>query len=321
MSGLRKIGAGESLDAFASYLAHEMFQGITRDSGLPYTSEHLAEVARLADIILLPSPYKAPAVAAAWLHDSAEDIKGFDVFNPFGPGRKKARGVMYLNDLLREAGEAGKHVCFMVDLLTHRKGISYQDYVMRIFTFPESGVQRTLGILAAVVKMADRRMNINPDEHANFNRLVEEYLGMDGQSRQQLEDFYRRTKTIDAFVKRGDRQINVALFVETLQDTFKARQEATAIDNLCLCLPLAEQKLLVQVGEQNSMFGWERLRSMLKDTYVQSLRLYPGVDAIHVAKRLGANRKAPEVPGYVPILDELRREAYASTGKKSGAGV
>lgn len=309
MANIKKFQKGEDVVAYASALAHQLFKGITRANGLPYTQEHLQEVAGLAEIVLLPSKYKESAVATGWLHDAGEDISGIDVLNPFDEqSSQRSPQAITLNELLMEAGEEGKYLCYMVNLLTHREGIPYLDYVNKIFSFLSSGEQRNLSIIAGVLKVADRKKNTNPNDKNNVDKLVEEYLRLRSASQRELIEFYKRTKTYDAFRQSGDFAVNVALFVETLLDSFKAKQEAMAIDNLAFYLPLAERRLLVDVGDKNCLFDWGKVRNLLKDAYTDSLRLYPGTDALHVVKRLGVNRKAPHVPGYVPILEDIRED-------------
>lgn len=301
---LAGILRGEYVVGHASKLAHELFKDIVRDTGLPYTQEHLAKVAFKLQEITMPSRYRDAAVGAAWLHDAVEDTY-VQVINPFDASQEKGIGT-YLNDLFAEAGEEGKALCFIVHLMTHRKGTSYPDYVGKIFTFPDDGRLRQLHILAALVKMADRRMNINPDESRNVNALVEEYVGLKDLSERALEEFYKRTKTIDAFRRKGSLEIDVGLFVKTLLNEFEAKQRTTALDNLSLYVPQAEQKLLIEVGENNGLFRWRAVREMLKEIYTASLRLYPG--DVHDIRRLGVNRDASYPEGYTPILKEVRLE-------------
>lgn len=310
MEKLKPIGKGDHLVGYASSLAHLLFDGIIRDMGLPYTQAHLAEVAKLVAYVTAPSGFQDAAVATAWLHDSAEDIKGLDVFDPFDASKaERKEDVVYLNDLLAEAGDEGKAVCFMVNLMTHRveKGIIYPEYVQNIFSFPKAQPQRDLHILTGIIKMADRRMNINPDERRNINKLVKEYISLEGADKKTFEEFYRKTKIIDAFTRKGEiTSLDIGLFSETLRNAFMEKQRAVAIDNISFYLPLAEKKLLVDIGEKNNLFHWENVRKMLKETYIDSLRIYPG--GIHEVKLLGINRTAPEIPGYTSILKEIREE-------------
>ncbi|MBU2637387.1 MAG: hypothetical protein KJ955_00250 [Nanoarchaeota archaeon] len=307
MQPIRKIEKGESAEGYASSLAYQLFKGITRDTGLPYTHDHLAKLALLTGELTLQSKYQDALIAAAWLHDAAEDIENIDVFNPFEKEPKKEGGVVYLNDLFANAGEIGEFICFVIDLMTHRKGALYQDYVYKIFTFPEKLLLKDLHILAGALKMADIRLNTNPDERKNVNKCVEDYFSLRNADEKTLEAFYSRTKTIDAFRKKGSMEFDVGLFVEALIDGFKQKQRAIATDNICQYLPLAEHRLLIEVGKNNGLFNWQKLRSMLKSTYTDSLRCYPG--SLYDIKRMGINRKAPKVPGYASIFTEIRQEA------------
>lgn len=307
MQPIRKIEKGESVEGYASNLAYSLFKGITRDTGLPYTHDHLARLALLTGELVVSDKYKEAAIAAAWLHDSAEDIENIDVFDPFEKEPEKKEGVIYLNGLLEDAGETGKYICFIVNLMTHRKGTLYQDYVYRIFTFPGKPIPRDLHILAGVLKMADIRLNTNPDEKKNVNSCVEDYIALRNADEKALSSFYSKTKVIDAFRKKGSMAFDAGLFVETLLEGFKQKQRAIATDNICQYLPLAEHRLLAEVGKENGLFDWQKLRNMLKSTYVDSLRCYPG--SLYEVKRMGINRKAPKIAGYVPLLKEIRLEA------------
>jgi hypothetical protein len=149
-------------------------------------------------------------------------------------------------------------------------------------------------------------MNTSPDDRRNVDKLVEEYLTMRGSDRKALETFYKRTKTIDDFVEKGDYSVDVGLFVKALEGAFKKKQLAFAIDNLALYLPLAERKLLVEVGDNNGLFDWSAVRKMLKDTYIDSLKV--SEISVHTVRMMGANKKAPEIEGYTRILKEIREE-------------
>lgn len=307
MQPIRQIEKGESVEGYASNLAYSLFKGITRDTGLPYTHDHLARLALLISDLALPSKYNDALIAAAWLHDSAEDIENIDVFDPFGKEPEKKEGIVYLNYLLENAGETGKYICFIVNLMTHRKNALYQDYVYNIFTFPDKPILKDLHILTGLLKMADIRLNTNPDEKKNVNSCVEDYIALINADEKALEAFYSKTKVIDAFRKKGSMAFDAGLFVETLMEGFRQKQRAIATDNICQYLPLAEHRLLVEVGKENGLFDWQKLRNMLKSTYVDSLRCYPG--SLYDVKRMGMNRKAPKVAGYVPLLKEIRLEA------------
>jgi len=307
MQPIRKIEKGESVEGYASNLAYSLFKGITRDTGLPYTHDHLARLALLIGDLALPSKYHDALIAAAWLHDSAEDIEGIGVFDPFEKEPAREKGAVYLNDLLENAGDTGKYICFIVNLMTHRKGMLYQSYVYKIFTFPEKPALRDLHILTGLLKMADIRLNTNPDEKKNVNSCVEDYFTLRNADEKSLAAFYSKTKVIDAFRKSGAMVFDVGLFVETLLEGFKQKQRAIATDNICQYLPLAEHRLLVEVGKNNALFDWQKLRKMLKSTYIDSLRCYPG--SLYDVKRMGINRKAPKISGYTPLLKEIRLEA------------
>jgi hypothetical protein len=309
MVEIREIERGENIQGYASGVVHGLFEGVLRANGLPYTHEHFAKIAALVDELTLPSEYRDAAIAGAWLHDTAEDIPYIDVFNPFGEEPIKQEGIVYLNDCIKEAGEMGDAISFIVDLMTHRKDqISYQDYFFNIFSFSDTQPLRDLHILTGLLKMADRRMNTSPDESRNVNELGRMYLKMidEGADSKTLEELYKRTKTIDAFMRKGDMGPDLGLLIETSRNVFRQNQRSFATDNLLQYLPLAEERLLIEVGENNGLFSWGKLRKVLKDTYIDSLRSYPG--DFHEIRNMGRNKKAPEIPGYKRILKELREE-------------
>ena len=307
MVTFRKLGRGEDLVGYASLLAHHFFKDVVRDTGLPYTQEHLAEVARLVKHVTVPSSFQDSAVAAAWLHDLAEDIEGVGAFNPFETRVGLKKDVLYLNDLLlEEAGNSGIATAYMVHMLTHDPSIPYLPYVNEIFHFPSGTIERTWKILTSIIKMADRRKNIDPNDEKSVDGLVQSYivLASSGATTQQLEEFYRKTKVIDAFTKKGSMSLDIGLFTETVRQAFRHKQQAVAIDNLAYYLPLAENALLIGVGENNGLFNYERMREMLKATYADSLQL-SGLD-IHVVKKLGLNRSMQYPEKYTPIRKEFR---------------
>ena len=311
--GFSPLKKNENLLEYSKRFATFLFKDIYRDTGLPYTKEHLEKIANRVYTIILPhSGYKETAASASWLHDGPEDIIGLDVFDPSEPRPKSKRDDVFLNDIVKKAGEPGKSMCYMVDKLTYREGAAYQDYFNNIFKFPrDPGLLRDLSIITAIVKMVDRKMNINPDDKLNVDNLVRSYASMKDASQVELEMFYKSTKTIDAFRESGGIRYNPVVFVETLHQGFKAKQESVAIDNLSQYLPLAEKRLLVDIGKENKLFNWIELRKILKECLIDSLRLYPGEDKLHVVKKLGANKKAPEIEGYKPILKEIREEVVA----------
>jgi hypothetical protein len=167
--------------------------------------------------------------------------------------------------------------------------------------------------------MVDRRINIFPNEEIYTDALVKEYCSLDGTDKETLERFYKRTNTIDAFIVNGELRtgIDIDLFDLTLRSLFKIRKRAMAGDNLYQYLPLAEDRLLIKTGERNGsfnlsvaerngLFDWHRVRQMLKDTYLDSLKWHPGI--VYEVGRMGLNKGAPRIKGYTPILKEIRHE-------------
>ena len=114
--------------------------------GVPYR-EHLRAVAEGLE------PFGPLVVMAGWLHDTIEDT-------PW-----TAAG-------LREAGLSARVVA-VVDLVTRRKGESYEDLITRVAADP----------VAALVKIADNAHNCLPERLAGIageperRRLEERYRG------------------------------------------------------------------------------------------------------------------------------------------------
>ena len=99
------------------------------------------------------------------------------------------------------------------------------------------------------------------------------------------------------------------MFVETLLSAFRSKQQATALDNLTQYLPLAEERLLFEIKEQNGLFHWRKLRRVVKETYLDSLRALEGTGIdIYTVRRMGMNRAVSECEGYTWILKEIRNE-------------
>lgn len=150
MGVIKQFQSGDHLVGYAAQLAHTLFEGITRDTGDSYTTAHLAKVAEIVEQVTSYSSLRDTGIAAAWLHDAAEDIDGFEVSSQTIWGNEsQQKSVVYLDGLLKDAGEMGEAVCFLVNRMTHRPQVLYQDYVHDLFTFPaEKGRTRDLHILA-----------------------------------------------------------------------------------------------------------------------------------------------------------------------------
>src|SRR3989338_6727067 len=104
MDSLRPLQSGDHLVGYAAQLAHTLFEGITRDTGDSYTTAHLARVAEIVEQVTLPSSLRDAAVAAAWLHDAAEDIQKFEVVSSLRNGVRKEGGI-YLRSEERRVGK------------------------------------------------------------------------------------------------------------------------------------------------------------------------------------------------------------------------
>jgi hypothetical protein len=307
LTKLPPLTDGLSLDGYAASIAHTLFEGDLRDTGLPYTDEHLNRVALIyAGLILQDSGFLMPGKAAAWLHDGPEDKEGFAVRNPFNPTDVRGKGIpaIYLNNLLANAGEEGKTAAYLVFLMTHRPDMSYFDYFQSI----ADGVETSdplwkYHVVACILKMSDRRCNLNPDETRNINTMVRLYYGLEHAGEQELERFYKKTKTIDAFTRKGSLDFDVGLFAETLRASFHAKQKGVADDNLLIYLPVIEQRILQRFSTDNGVFHWPKLRDMLKTMYIDSMKL-TDKDVFEI-RRSGLHREW-KPKGYTPILREIR---------------
>ncbi len=280
MAEIKPIGKEESITKYARSLAELMFEGMPRASGQPYFSEHLGKNALLVEDIILDSPYKQATIAAVWLHDAAEDIESIDVFSPFLKEAKKSAGIIYLNDLMEKAGEDGENACYIDNLITHREtAVAYNEYFNRIFSFPEiSGRERDLHTLTAVIKVCDNRLNTNPDEKIDLERLLKQ--------------------NPDADQKK-------------LEKDYASKQRTMALNNLSQYLPLIESRLLARIGENNGLFNWQKVRNVVKETYINSLRMYSG--ELKEANNLGRQRDRQQINGYKWILDEIFKEVAEGT--------
>lgn len=302
---LRPIGPGEDIVPYSADLAGILFEGRTRKTGLPYTQAHFAKVAELVDYLLLASPSKPAAVGASWLHDAPEDIDYIDVFSPMNNhGVRRRQGIVYLNDLFADAGELGQALCHIVDRATHRIGIPYQEYIQGVFNLARKNPKRILDVKAAVLKVADRHLNTNPNERLNLNALAQTYLSIPDADEEALKAFLEMTKTKEAFDARGNYDKDVALLLETLMEAFRSRQRARAADNLSQYLPLAERRLLAEIHENNGIFDWRKLSDVLKRTYLDSFEV-AGANLGDV-QQMDASRDLARIPGYNPILREIQ---------------
>ena len=96
-----------------------------------------------------------------------------------------------------------------------------------------------------------------------------------------------------------------------MQTEFRSKQWAIAIDTLTKYMPHAEQALLVNVGEDNGIFDWDNVRQIIKNTYLESLKVvneYSLINPFTVAKKSGMNKKHIYPKTYSSIIEELQQE-------------
>lgn len=306
-----QLQEGQNLAAFSKELAMFLHDGIKRLTGVPYF-EHLREVSETTKEIIIPSEYSRPVEGAGWLHDSAEDIDFFEVYNAFDPPKIEERDPdkVYLNELVRAAHEKGEWLCYLVDRMTNR-GEIYFEYMEKKFTFSKGGVIEDLDILSAILKLVDRKSNTKKDEILEMDQTIQKYMELKNADDEELKKFYSRYKVSDAFRKKGSFEYNVGFFVAALNERFREKVMANALDNLSHYIPKAETKLLVPYfRNRHELFHYDKLRQLLKEAFMESLEiLQPSIpNFIQIMRKSGYNRGNEGVPGYVSLRKEIRGE-------------
>jgi hypothetical protein len=227
---------------YCSEIASTMFNDIYRENGLPYTQEHLMGVAETIDDLILDPYYKAVAKAAAYLHDSGEDLEYIKVFNPYSNTKtykinRDDSNAVELNELLKDFSNPIKSyslqkkqknicddICYIVNRLTCPGG-KYQNYIDEINDINygidelnpdnmniDSEHIKILNICSAILKTADTDNNTSPSEAKNIDSTIDEYLSIvnlkaktkDEREKKnyKLKNFLKKTKTYNSFVKK-----------------------------------------------------------------------------------------------------------------------
>ncbi|MBN2142472.1 hypothetical protein JW711_04030 [Candidatus Woesearchaeota archaeon] len=323
MINVRLMKKQDDLLDYSKDVLAVLFEGRTRHSGLPYMQEHLIKVANIVDLVVSESKYKRAAVAGALWHDGPEDIEGLDVYDPFNPPRILDPDQIYMNDLLGAAQEVGTYVCYLVHLLTDRGGFNYYDYVANICNLPKNGLERDLHILAAVIKAVDIRLNSDPNEKRSYVKSLKDYRNHKGDSLEELADYYKNTRVVDAFIAKGDYHYDEDLFLETIQARSEQRVIARAINNLALYLPMLDY-VLASADANGKLFHATLFRGILRDAYKDSYKVFrgahPDFDWPYI-KMLGLNERAPVIDGYLSVRKELRIQTSGTDEERVRYGL
>jgi len=314
----------QGLVKYCKAIACTVHSGVSRDNGKAYT-DHLEDMVEAMECVLKPSEYSVVAKSAAWLHDGPEDTVNFDVFNPFNKRFKRKKDIIYLNDLLVEAKEQGEHVCYLVDRLTHREGVSYQEYMHQLCRIGNKKTHRQLNTLTLAAKIMDRMSNTVPDELINLNEELEYYrtLHFKGMSKAIFESFYRKQKVLHTFQKHGEMGYNPSLFFQAKIDRFYNKKLCFAVDNLQQYLSQAEEVLLVKFGKkkdhfdinlarENDLFDYDKLREKFIICAERSLAVlqkqmpFRTEAHIYIMMKTGYNRDWEQIDGYTSVLKEIQ---------------
>lgn len=313
---------GQSLILYSRGLAEIAHAGMDRDTGEPY-SIHPRDVSDKLSYLVLDVRFNVAAQAAGFLHDVAEDADEFEVYNPFehhfSTEMFRRSDRMYLNDLLREAGQEGKFSCYIVDKVSFRQDSSYAEYMDRIFSFSGfDGVTKSLDMIAALLKFVDRKVNCIPGEVLNPTKILAEYHKFKDADIATLREFYKRKKITDTFISNGGIFYDEELFVEALQDKFETKKVANAWDNLLYYLPETARFLLSDSTENevdnSSLYDKNRVSELIKKCGRNSLQILDDagfgdpLKVVHIAYRSGKNRDRKFEPGYMHWLKKLRLE-------------
>ncbi|MFH1456103.1 MAG: hypothetical protein ABIF40_04080 [archaeon] len=315
---------GQDLVKYCKAIACTVHSGVSRDNGLAYT-DHLEDMVEAMECVLKPSEYSAVAKSAAWLHDGPEDTTNFDVFNPYNKKFQREKNTIYLNDLLTESKEQGKHICYIVDRLTRREGVSYQEYMHQLCRVGNKKTRSQLNTLTIAAKIMDRMSNTVPDELINLNEELEFYrtLHVKGMPLNLFESFYKKQKVLHTFQKHGDMKYNPSLFFQAKIDRFYNKKLCFAVDNLQQYLSQAEEVLLVQFGKKNNhfdidvarkneLFDYDRLREKFIVCAERSLAVlqkqmpFRTEAHIYVMMKTGYNRDWEQINGYTSVLKEIQ---------------
>jgi hypothetical protein len=229
-----------------------------------------------------------------------------------------------LNDLLKEAGEKGKQICYIVNKLTWRKDKeSYSEYMDRVLEVNDSGLNRALDIVAIIIKLSDRVQNTLPfEERGDVNEIVKEYTKLNERKAPEKEfmEFYKKHKVLDYFRQKANYKYDVNLLVKALNDVHDITLESNSWDNLGEYVGKPEELLLSRPKENDKLvYNPDKLRSLIKKANVNSLKIFCshlGVDplkAIKIIQRTAHYRGSLEVKGYPNILEEIKEEVIAGT--------
>ncbi len=254
------------LVGYSRDLAVNLHKDAKRDSGAPY-ADHLRAVAGFAEGFLRPSRFKPAGISTSWLHDAPEDTPGIRVFNPFRPPVDAENNAVYLNSLLKEAGDEGAWMCYMIDRLT-RRGENYFDYMMRKFSISRDRAKRILDRISLAIKIADRTSNSIPDEEIDPNKKISNALD-----------------NLTLYLPKGERYV-----LAGIGSVNRHFEESKALNDPYF-----------NYGKLRQLFGQCYRQSLQILDGLMPLSQAEG-PWVKIIKRTGYNRGNQTIPGYVPVI-------------------
>ncbi|RME80229.1 MAG: hypothetical protein D6769_00045 [Methanobacteriota archaeon] len=286
--------------SYSKRLAYSVFRKMKRDTGESVIRGHLLPVVETTSSIINDGRFQHLAIAAAWLHDIVEDIDNYNVVNPFASQHytETNPSTILINNLLSSYGELGNSLSYIVFLLTHNSGELYQDYIQRIFNFPDRDNLNILRlhVIASIIKLADKRSNLNLSEEGlalkTLSKAYDTYTG------EELLSVIRKMKL--NWYGRG--LPTKTEFLDLVSAKFRTRQKIIALENLSHYLPLAERRLLIR-KPVNRVYDKRLLRELLTTLYMDSIdaSLMP-IEQV-IALRGLKSKSWP--PTYKPIIREI----------------
>ncbi|MEA3378058.1 MAG: HD domain-containing protein [Nanoarchaeota archaeon] len=300
---------------YALDLATSAHKRMKRDTGEPYIT-HPVAVASILENLVYKSEYKDAAIAAAYLHDVVEDVRGLDVYDPFFDYRISKKNT--LNFLLEKARINKDYICYIVNKLTFRKETSYSQYMDEIFTLSKfTGPIRSLDIIAALLKFCDRIANTIPDEKLNKDQLLQKYRSFKDADIKKLKRLYKSKGITDKFIQNGGIFYDENFFFGAMEDKFETKKCANALDNLVSYIPEVEKFILN--GSSKVLYAWEgmffdqkKLSSLIDRCLLNSFTIIENADLtdrlklIHIIYRTAKYRNRKINKGSIHRLKALR---------------
>lgn len=166
----RRIKSDENPVVYCETLVAKHFGKIPRKTGVfSYYDGHLHPVREKTKNILKPR-YKETGEAAALMHDVAEMLRHprypieFTVYDTYPKKEcidEKDR-IVSISNLLSNAGEKGRQICYIIDRITHEKEEeTYREYRHRNAVLSQQEPHRTYDTIEEVIKACDNNVNID----------------------------------------------------------------------------------------------------------------------------------------------------------------